>query len=298
MCRTKELGGRRCPQHTDPVKHAAYNARRRELYAAKKNQKSSTQPLESLLPAIHKTRVYGVTENSRYTQEAEEYYEKMKKETLTALNSDDFYVQIMLDEHDEPDELMSLNGYSTSGYQTIRSYLSHPDSFEPSASAKLDKTIKGIDSAIERAPKVEPRLLYRGIKIPAFVEDENVSSWVEEKFPVGEVIAQDNYVSTSVNPYMASYFGETNYNAEAQRSILMEIVSSNGAPLGEDISANAHEREILLSRKSRFKIVAVHENAEVRINENILGAGKGFESVKPFTLIQVVDITENQYSDS
>lgn len=34
MCRTKELGGRRCPSHSNPERVSAYNAVRRSRYVA------------------------------------------------------------------------------------------------------------------------------------------------------------------------------------------------------------------------------------------------------------------------
>ena len=47
MCRATFEGGRRCPSHTNPVLIAAYNAKRRERYAARKQLSS---PQETLQP--------------------------------------------------------------------------------------------------------------------------------------------------------------------------------------------------------------------------------------------------------
>lgn len=45
MCRPKSQGGRRCPSHSDPVKRAARNAKKRELYNATKNSLMANQAI-------------------------------------------------------------------------------------------------------------------------------------------------------------------------------------------------------------------------------------------------------------
>ena len=51
MCRATFEGGRRCPSHTNPVLIAAYNAKRRERYAARKLQPETTHAGKPVTPA-------------------------------------------------------------------------------------------------------------------------------------------------------------------------------------------------------------------------------------------------------
>jgi hypothetical protein len=295
MCRSKELGGRRCPQHTDPTKRSAYNARRRELYALRKAilKVSPADARRQLLLSPDEPRLYtNEVHAAAFIKEAHEYYELMMEQTKTKLGSKDLpSLGEDFEYTDEPDELLALHKYSSDGYRTIREYLN--GNLAATApwldESKLEAEVQGLDSALERAPEVEPRLLYRGIRITSDISKDEVSGWLAENFPVGGVVSQANYVSTSVHPQIAANFSDGVWSDDGKKSIVMEIVSSNGAPLGHEISANPGESEVLLPRNSRFKVVAVHENSLFHVNDP--KASYDNDLYSNVTLIQVVDVT-------
>lgn len=268
MCRPKELGGRRCPQHTDPIKHAAYNARRRELYAATKAGSSlqvSTPLAANFFAPIHDE---DGSSSSTHTAEAEEY----RKIINPDYNPNTWGQHLITDLVWETDqnEVDALLGYTMDNFVTIGNYLNgnlDEDEEEWEYTGKspewIDRTTSLIDSAISKAvPPENPRTLYRGVDITAgFETDEAKKAWVAEHFPLGGVISQKNYMSTSMNMSTAAQFMDVSLGDRGRAAIFLELTSRKGAVLGEGVHALGNEeQEVLVGREERFKITGVHHD--------------------------------------
>lgn len=316
MCRPKELGGRRCPQHTDPVKHAAYNARRRELYAKNKsgvnNLKSSFykpgEPRQFLTFAeysvfVKETETYeSILKDYNATQYMEDFPEmaKVKKKLIGVLDTEDNEDFSKLEYIDTQ---KALNLYTDIDYESIRDYLNgysienygSPDEAEEGSIPSDEWTdnhnkvmIAALDKALSLAPKAEkPRMLYRGINIPLSAQN-NSSGWVDKNFPIGGVISQKSYMSTTLDPAIA---GSRFSNSED--SIVLEILSTGGAPLGRETSYwDLDESEILLPREAKLRIVSVEKEAlfhHPTYNHSIQQSGNSrIEETAVRTIIQVI----------
>jgi hypothetical protein len=287
MCRTKELGGRRCPQHTDPVKHAAYNARRRELYAEKK--KVMLPPLEEattaeyVFPPLEEVRA----EPSSYDLE---FYRQDRADFSNSINpgwdADDstwVHHRVRGPWKPETDKRDSVLYYTDEGYREIRDYLNGKTVTKPD---EVNAIMSNLDSALEQAkPPVEPRRLYRGLTLPHDFEPNQVQDWLGENFPVGGVISQKNYMSTTLSPNAAVEFSRA-YNNDYNngKAVVFEIMSKQGAPVGEGLSYHDdRELEVLMKRNARFKVVAVHSVVSFH--------SKSYISTKnlDYTVVQLVD---------
>jgi hypothetical protein len=272
MCRTKELGGRRCPQHTDPVKHAAYNARRRELYAANKKPKADALPTQ--FPVLDALRVYpGTDEYNAYHASAVELAKKyIPGYDETRASSEYYSADIGTDEYSPLNAVML---YTSHLHRFIKAFL-HGENPEDSKFDFFDKpaawykqNIDALDEFISNADEPnEPRMLYRGLKLPQ-MESGEVDSYLEEHFPVGGVISQKNYMSTSLNADVG-YGGfsdavdKEKFAVDPKRSIVFEIVSKQGAPLTYGTSTYGEdETEVLMPRDAKFKVLSVHKEQPV-----------------------------------
>lgn len=118
------------------------------------------------------------------------------------------------------------------------------------ADKKLDKQVALIDSAFEIVKPSHPYVCYRGEKID--VQDgESFEKAVMREFFPDTVIDRKPYLSTSMNPAIASYFAGKN-----ERSVILEIRAKSGISL-KKLSDSSREEEMLLPRDSQFKILTV-----------------------------------------
>jgi len=271
MCRTKELGGRRCPQHTDPVKHAAYNARRRELYTAKKTQseeakaEAEEQPLHS---GAYKVSIDKLDQPRWFlTKEHHEAEVKNSEEYLKILREQ----QLIREQHDPDATGLTAAIYDWTALDSpqIRNYLNgydvgmfgmqkrQPFTYDAESTRYYQDKVDTMDEALSLAPvPAEPRTVWRGIRLPTLQSSEPLAEWAEKHFPVGEVISQKSYMSTTLDPMMAN----TRFTTSATQApgIIMEIKTKKGAVLlNNDLTEWSDESELLLPRDAKFKIVKV-----------------------------------------
>lgn len=285
MCRSKELGGRRCPQHTDPAKHAAYNARRRELYAAKKlgslESRYNFPEITNDIYDLYK----GPQAFENFIVEAVNLENKLSENNISL---------------DERKELMdAIDKYTSFHDAEVKAYL-HGTEQEPKTTERAKKIIEGLDKVFELAPAIEtPRLLYRGLRVPENISSEEASKWVTENFPVNGIISQKNYMSTTTNGHIAaerfSNYGDSlddDYQTHQEReSVVFEILTTKGIALGEGVSAwDNGEEEVLIPRESRFKVVSMHANKTVSAQVDEIDVQQMFNK----TIIRLVDVT-NEY---
>lgn len=254
MCRT---GGRRCPAYSDPQATADRNARRREAYAAKKSV-IQQQP-EVTFPDMSEIReTVGIVDR--------ELRGKKLEEELTG------------------SEIEAVEYYTDSGYIAVRNELVEwqiiedltDNEYADEPDEDINVIIDHLDNVIAKAtPPENPVPLYRGVKVPLSVGLDEIEDWVDSKFPVGGIIQQDNFMSTSSAPQTAvgfsqpteSMFGDDEDESDLQdtmsedRSIVMELMTKKGAVFLSSITGGGYdEQETLLPRNARLKIVGVHKN--------------------------------------
>jgi len=272
MCRTKELGGRRCPQHTNPVKHAAYNARRRELYAAKKTQtkeaKAEDQPLHSgaykvSIDKLDQPRWFLTKEQYHIENKNSEEYEKLLNEQQLIRKQDNPL---------SPDLVSAVYDWTALSSPEIRDYLNgydvgvfgmqkkQPIVYGEQRARYMQEKVDALDAALKVAPEPdEPRTVWRGIRLPVLQSQRPLSEWADEHFPVGEVISQKSFMSTTLDPALANT-RFTSSDSEAP-GIIMEIKTKKGAVIMTSaLSEWADESEVLIPRDARFKVAKVTHN--------------------------------------
>lgn len=292
MCRTKENGGRRCPQHTDPVKHAAYNARRRELYAASKKADSSSA-LTSLFPEMG-VPIQPLNENARLAFIADA--RKLTKALLPDFDENTWALteSVITSDHPKyanPASHESLRYYTDIGYTHLRANLEGRGYAAPETLEWEHRVIDSIDKAFEQAsPPDEPRLLYRGMRIP---REHEPDQFINENFPVGGVVSQKSYMSTSLLPSVSKSFGDGFGSSDEDRiarSVVFQIVSKQGIALGKGTSEMSdREKEILMPRNARFKVVSVDKGVDFSYTP----FGYPAEKLKR-TVIRLVDVSDEE----
>lgn len=120
------------------------------------------------------------------------------------------------------------------------------------------QVVRGIDSALARAPKADQeQTLYRAFGLASARGDAPVDQWVDERFPQGEVTTFDAYTSATPDNSVAEYFSEANSDF-TEGGVLMEIKTRQGGYTGDSA-----ESEVLLRRGSRFEVVSSDEAVEM-----------------------------------
>jgi hypothetical protein len=303
MCRPKELGGRRCPQHTDPVKHAAYNARRRELYAA---QKQENQKPEITFPELSFLRPFFTLESGvglEYSKQSAEFLNTLDPD-FDISNWEENYGEDVWEERfpdfGEMDERKSVEYYTEMGHYYMGQYLQDEATDGEFSDFKYEgkplhrqyvmDAVAKVDSALARSDKPDSaRMLYRGMKVPSEVPLDEVPSWLAERFPVDGVVSQPNFMSTTLNPKVASWFFAMGKDSTTspERAVIFEIISKQGAPLGRGTSCHGlAEAEVLLPRDAKLKVVSVDEGAPFKYaTTNGVAGGRR-------TIIRMTDVEE------
>lgn len=302
MCRSKESGGRRCPQHTDPIKHAAYNKHRREQYALKKQ---SIVNLALMFPAFDEVK-YSLENDSnllrrQHRLEAEAFEAQLRAGFIQARNqalaNPDQETSNWDEEYQKrQDRFESLNWYTTSGYNFVRDYLNkdqlapYKSKFNPDEAANAERFIPILDEALSQAvPPEKPRVLYRGITLPHGVDEAETETWLNNNFPIGGVISQKSYMSTTFSGYMA--IDTFSKDHEREESFVFEIVSRKGAALGVDSSSwGLEESEVLMPRDAKFKVVSVHRNQDLKVRWS--PESRDATSISKRTIIRLIDAEE------
>lgn len=179
------------------------------------------------------------------------------------------------------DETKALQWYSGDGFRHINPYLlkKHDENYEDNThpmdkphmdypEEKISSTIKHMDSAFEKNRLDKPILTYRGLKEHNFPKnitepdkektyEENqakYTSYAEETYPEGSTHTFPYYLSTSVDPAQAQGFSNT--------KIMMEIKTRSALPLGFVSAWGDSEKEMLVQRDRKFKVIGVKKNIE------------------------------------
>jgi hypothetical protein len=306
MCRSKELGGRRCPSLVDPTHRSEVNRVRREKYATAKNVNKPTE----VSPYAEQLKLFPpINEMKKHFKKNPELLKQHDKEAVAFSKKIDknFNLTKWRDELEnsssDEEELgparAALLSYANYGYRNIRNYL-HGHNIQLRKQHNLDaeelqaakEQIAIIDETLAKAvPPAEPRTLFRGMNIPSKYDTE---SWLSENFPVGGVVSQKSYMSTSMSAAPAVGFTAQydDSDAERKRAVVMEFVTKQGAPLGRGTSYfESDELEVLIPRDAKFRVVEVQQEV-VYPYEADVDLPMSFHK----TVIRLIDVTDEDES--
>lgn len=145
------------------------------------------------------------------------------------------------------DQLYALEDYAGMDFFEINQHLNEGQMI---ADRKLNRQISAIDSAFAVVKPSQPYVCYRGETIN-IQEGESFEKAVMREFFPDSVINRKSYLSTSMNPSIASYFAKKN-----SKSIILEIRAKSGISL-KNLTDSSREEEMLLPRDSKFKVLMV-----------------------------------------
>jgi hypothetical protein len=272
MCRTKELGGRRCPSHSKPERVSAYNAVRRSRYAANKAIPTSPSNIEHGFQPFSENRTPLNPQLDGTVPEAVERFREESKAYLDILMQHQDGLDLDNRHGSTPHAALSYytgSGYShfkkvLNGYDMILNGKEMPLRYDEETTASMRGGIAQMDKALSLAPKRDtPRVVYRGLRIPSSVAEEDVSSWLSQNFPENGIVSQPNFMSTTLNPRLASHEFAGPDTGTNPRAVVIEIMTKRGAPVGEGISLlGEDEHEYVIERGARFNVVSVTENVD------------------------------------
>lgn len=148
----------------------------------------------------------------------------------------------------------ALNSYSGSGYQRVNEGLrfqAHGESLRKTTSPEARGTISDLDSAMRKAGGSKaPAQLYRGTGSVSLGRMFG-SDWDDEGDNAGLEWTQTSFTSTTSDRSIA----ESDFSGNGAALMRIHVpAGTRGVRLG-GASRNAHEREVLLDRDLRFRIV-------------------------------------------
>lgn len=156
-------------------------------------------------------------------------------------------------------EKEAVNTYTKGNYTQINAYLRGQ---MKQISQTNSDVVKGLDSFIKKAPKVEAET-YRGL---GFSEKQDFEKFINLKN--GDPYTDDGFMSTTYDRNVARTFT----NLEAFK-VTLTIKGKNGVYI-EHLSDAKKEKEILFGRGSKFKVISIKKsvkdqygNAEIEIQE-------------------------------
>lgn len=187
-------------------------------------------------------------------------------------------------------EMNALQWYAGDGFIHINSHLHqqngtyvdnmHPidkKAQTPYSTEKIKEAIHHLDSAFEKSHRNESVITYRGLKNHNFPVDNSGNNtyeqYAEETYKEGSIHVFPGYLSTSLDPAVAHGFSSS--------GVVMEIKAKSVIPTGFLSSWNS-EKEILVQRDRKFKVIAVKKNIPYESQHN--------KKVTSVTVIQLEEI--------
>lgn len=155
----------------------------------------------------------------------------------------------------------------------------------------LKERIADLDQAMELGQdKRGARVLYRSLRVRGAKSAAERKDFIKQHYPVGSVISEKAYVSTSVD----SDFMLTNARKRPEELFVLEILSSRGVPLHEEFESMVQhvEREVLLPRNAKFEVLNVTSATyEASGNQPHLESWLGKPPTqKRFTVVQLREV--------
>lgn len=155
-----------------------------------------------------------------------------------------FYQPNMFDDT----ELQAIEEYTANGYAQINRYLykGHDEGVSTEQDENLNQTIESLDSAFEETKTPFPYTVYSGLS----------SRYSADKFKLGGEYIFRGYVSTSLD-FNTAIGGFADVGASDQPVVLqVELKKGQKAIYLDAVSANSGERETLLPRGSKIKVIS------------------------------------------
>lgn len=152
----------------------------------------------------------------------------------------------------------------------------------------IKNQIETLDGIFAKHSLKEPTVLYRGIGSNGFPKelsgkDENspeLAAYLAEKYPVGKEVVIPEYMSASADPAVA-------HNFSGFQSVVLEVKTKSAAPVGLVSAWNTSEREFLVNRNGKYKVVSVLKDVTYKNVFNSFAPSPDNEHV---TVIQLEEI--------
>ena len=232
----------------DSMHYKAYTAQESEPVTKKKNitPTAKGQPAKpSKAELLKKDAEFYSNVNSKRSKEDAKILKDLYKDA-NAVDKElfKFYQPNMFDEA----ELQAIEDYTGNGYAEINRYLykGHDDGVSPQQDEIINRTIETLDSAFEETQTPFPYTVYSGLS----------SRYRADKFQLGGEYIFRGYVSTSLD-FNTAIGGFADVGASDQPVVLqVELKKGQKAIYVDAVSSNAGERETLLPRGSKIKVIS------------------------------------------
>lgn len=168
-------------------------------------------------------------------------------------------------------ELAALKEYQSGmyqsaigGYANIQSYLrtGKPKfgTFSDAEKSMAEDVAKHVSQAIQKHPLEKPMKVYRGMKITK--DDPSTNQYANLK--VGDTIVDKGFTSTSTSDKVGSKFSEKLNRSDVSVQLEISLKAGDHALPMDQYHKHESEKEVLLDRNVKFKVVSVTEKAGVK----------------------------------
>lgn len=235
-------------QDVDDMHYKAYTTQQNEPVTKKKsiNPTAKGQPAQpSKAELLKKDADFYNNVNSKRSKEDAKILKDLYKDA-NAVDKElfKFYQSNMFDDT----ELQAIEEYTSNGYAAINRYLykGHDDGVSAEQDENLNQTIETLDSAFEETQTPFSYTVYSGLS----------SRYSADKFQLGGEYIFRGYVSTSLS-FNTAIGGFADVGDSDQPVVLqVELKKGQKAIYLDAVSVNSGERETLLPRGSKIKIIS------------------------------------------
>lgn len=232
----------------DSMHYKAYTAQESEPLTKKKNINPTAkgQPAKPSKAELLKKDAdfYNKVNSKRSKEDAKTLKDLYKDANAVDKELFKFYQRNMFDEA----ELQAIENYTGDGYAEINRYLykGHDDGVSPEQDKIINRTIETLDSAFEETQTPFPYTVYSGLS----------SRYKADKFQLGGEYIFRGYVSTSLD-FNTAIGGFADVGDSDQPVVLqVELKKGQKAIYVDAVSVNQGERETLLPRGSKIKVIS------------------------------------------
>lgn len=142
----------------------------------------------------------------------------------------------------------------------------NPNAYQQYSKNFVQEKVKALNSAFRKHKLEEPANLYRGLnkwslpeevndyKIPKEDRQEKALKYLHERYPVGERVKINEYMSTTADPGCSKRFttGDT--------PIVLEVKARSAIPVGRISSWKNREREYVVDKGKQYEVEGIYEN--------------------------------------
>lgn len=235
-------------EDVDNMHYKAYTAQQSEPLTKKKNISPTAkgQPAKPSKAELLKKDAdfYNKVNSKRSKEDAKTLKDLYKDANAVDKELFKFYQRNMFDEA----ELQAIENYTGDGYAEINRYLykGHDDGVSPEQDEIINRTIETLDSAFEETQTPFPYTVYSGLS----------SRYKADKFQLGGEYIFRGYVSTSLD-FNTAIGGFADVGDSDQPVVLqVELKKGQKAIYVDAVSVNQGERETLLPRGSKIKVIS------------------------------------------